>query len=340
MTVGALLLWGPRTRLPLQVKHVADESTGSFVSRLAHRNGLELGDFLERVGYGRRAVDPRLTEMYVNAAGLSHLAVLTGRQPHQLQRALPSLAQDLLLPGEERARWEWLWEPPEGEAYIVRGCDLCARRRLVEEPVWLLRPDRWHVCAQHGRWTDSSRSDAPARILLAALPAVAQAHGVRLRLERRFPQAGAGLFADAFQIAVHWWTRHEDVLRWTVRAQRAGLPPRDLRAAPLVVYPEAVALLGGLLRYEQQARCGAAARGELVRLVQSWAAVWELDEGRAVQPVLEWLLRHQVPAATPGPGGGRALSLPPGHLRAAAGSGSLEQLSCLPWQLGFTPGEL
>ncbi|MEV7027533.1 TniQ family protein, partial [Kitasatospora sp. NPDC093558] len=207
MIAGGMPLWGPRSRLPLPVRHVADESTGSFVNRLAHRNGLELNAFLERVGHGHEAVDPRYTEMYVNRAGLQHLAILTGRHPRELQRVLPSLADRYLLPeGGTTARWQWRWEPPEGEAYVVRGCGLCAGQRMVDEAVWLLWPDRWRVCLRHLRWTDSSRSDSPPEISLAGLPAVARAHRERMRLQRRFPQAGAGLFADAFQIAVHWWT--------------------------------------------------------------------------------------------------------------------------------------
>ncbi|WP_380282490.1 TniQ family protein [Kitasatospora purpeofusca] len=335
-------LWGPSHRLPLQVRHVADESTGSFVNRLAHRNGLELEEFLDRVGHGRQAVDPRLTEMYVNRPGLQHLAILTGRQPHELQRALSGLANRYLLPeGDGTARWEWSWEPPAGEAYVVRGCDLCAAQRLVDEPVWLLWPDRWRVCLRHRRWTDSSRSDDPARVRLDGLPTVVRAHRERLRLQWRFPETGAGLFADAFQIAVHWWTRMPLAARWVLRSERAGLAPRDLRAAPLVIYPEAVDLAQAMVRFERTLPRESPARSLFLYEVESMAAAWELDERFVMTPVLEWLTRHHRPPVPQSPTvRDRRFVLPLGHTRVAASSGSLEQRSCLPWQLGAAPGEL
>ncbi|MFE2106928.1 TniQ family protein [Kitasatospora sp. NPDC059463] len=336
-------MWGPTHRLPLQVRHVADESTGSFVNRLAHCNGLELDAFLDRVGHGRQAVDPRFTEMYVNWAGLQHLAVLTGRQPQELQRALSGLADRYLLPeGDGTAQWEWSWEPPEGEAYVVRGCDLCAAQRLVDEPVWLLWPDRWRVCLRHHRWTDSSRSDAPARVRLDGLPAVVRAHRERLRLQRRFPEAGTALFADAFHVAVHWWTRMPLAARWALRAERAGLAPRDLRAAPLVIYPEAVALAQAMVRYERTVPCESRTRSLLLYEVESMAAAWGLDERFVMAPVLEWLTRHHRPPVPVRPPmvRDRGFVPPLGHTRVAASSGSLEQRSCLPWQLGAGSGEL
>lgn len=344
MTIAGLpALWGPSHRLPLRVRHVADESTGSFVNRLAHRNGLELDAFLDRVGHGRQAVDPRFTEMYVNRAGLQHLAVLTGRQPQELQHALSGLADRHLLPeGDGAARWKWLWEPPEGEAYVVRGCDLCAAQRLVDEPVWLLWPDRWRVCLRHGRWTDSSRSDDPARVRLDGLPSVARAHRERLRLQRRFSEAGAGLFADAFHIAGHWWTRMPSVARWVLRAARADLAPRDLRAAPLVIYPEAVDLAQAMVRHERARPSGSTARSVLLYEVELMAAARGLDERFVMPPVLEWLTRHHRPCIPIRPPTlpGRGFALPPGHTRLAASSGSLDQRSCLPWQLGEDSGEL
>ncbi|QMU70267.1 TniQ family protein [Streptacidiphilus sp. P02-A3a] len=343
MLTDWLELWGPTHRLPLQVRPLADESTGSFVNRLAHCNGLELDAFLDRVGHGRKAVDPRFTEMYVNQAGLQYLAVLTDRQPHELQRCLSGLADRYLLRGDEgTARWEWPWEPPAGEAYVVRGCDLCAARHMVDEPVWLLWPDRWRVCLRHGRWTDSSRSDDPARVRLDGLPAVVRAHRERLRLQRRFPEAGPGLFADAFHVAVYWWTRVPGVERWELRAEAAGLARRDLRVAPLVIYPEAVDLTEAMMRYERKVPRGSKARSLLLYEVESMGTAWGLDEQFVTAPVLEWLTRHHrppVPVMHPTLRD-RRFTLPPGHTRVAASSGSLEQRSCLPWQLGTAPGDL
>jgi hypothetical protein len=58
------------------------------------------------------------------------------------------------------------------------------------------------------------------------------------------------LFADAFQVAVYWWTRMPDTVCWVRRAWTAGLDAREMRAAPLVIYPEAAELAGAMLHFE------------------------------------------------------------------------------------------
>jgi hypothetical protein len=198
------------------------------------------------------------------------------------------------------------------------------------------------VCVRHGRWTDSSRSDDPARVRLDDLPEVVRAHQERLRLQWRFPEAGPGLFADAFHVAVYWWTCMSSVARWELRAARAGLRRRDLRVAPLVIYPEAVALTEALIRYERKVPRGSKARSLLLYEIEAMGTAWGLDEQYVTAPILEWLTRHHRPPVPVMPATlrDRGFSLPPGHTRTAAPGGSLEQRSCLPWQLGAAPNEL
>ncbi|MFI9325847.1 TniQ family protein [Kitasatospora aureofaciens] len=340
MLLDGLSPWGPSQRLPLLVRYFAQESTGSFVNRLAHRNGLELGDFLERVGHGTRAVDPRYTEMYVNRPGLEHLAVLVDRPAEELQRVLPGLAEHRLLPeGGDWAAWRWRWEPVAGDGFVVRGCDLCARWRGVDEAVWRMSPDRWQVCVRHGRWTDDSRSDIPGVVRLDAVPEVVRAHRERLGLQRRFPLAGAALFADAFQVAVHWWSCMPHTQRWIGRARRVGLEPHEVRGAAVSLYPEAVSLARAMVRFERYAERGARERSAWAGGVQRMMDGWGLDVERGTVPLLEWMQRHVRPAPRPAAGSRRAFAPAVGHVRLAAASGSVEQLSCLPWQLGADPSQ-
>ncbi|WP_256959786.1 TniQ family protein, partial [Streptomyces viridochromogenes] len=100
--------------LPLRVRPVPGESTGSFVNRLAHANGLSLAAFLDRVGQGETPADPervekypQSTEMYVNEAGLRYLSVLADRSPGLLHQDLPSLNADQLQAGGEDEEAEW-----------------------------------------------------------------------------------------------------------------------------------------------------------------------------------------------------------------------------------------
>ncbi|MFI5756813.1 TniQ family protein [Streptomyces sp. NPDC051569] len=329
-------LFGPHRPLPLRVRHLARESTGSFVNRLAHANGLELQDFLERVGQGTRStVKPHMTEMYVNRAGREYLSVLAGRPAEELRWALPSLGDRFLEPDDEAAVWRWRWSPKEGQ--VLRICDLCAARRGIREGAWFMWPDSWWLCVEHGRWTDDAGGENPPVIRLGAVPEVLSAHRQRLRLERRLGAGAGGLFADAFQVVAQWWMYMPEALVWIQRAWGVGLEAREMRGIPLVTYPEAVALARAMVVFEREGRRGVRDRqywleAEVKPLVDSWALEW--DACRV--PLLEWLTLHSAERAEARGKGARSgqLTLSVGHRRAAEQSGGVFQRSCLPWHLG------
>ena len=343
-------LYGPRSPLPLRVRPVAGESTGSFVNRLAHGNGLSLADFLDRVGQGEASADPgrvekypQSTEMYVNEAGLRYLSVLADRSSGLLQRDLPSLGADRLLAGgQEDAEWRWPWEPLAG--HLVRYCPPCGDDLDVGETVWLMSPDSWQVCLRHGSWSDDSRGRGPDFVRLAELPETMTAHRVRQQLAARWGPAGEELFADAFQVAVYWWTRMPDTVCWVQRAWTAELGAREMRAAPLVIYPEAAQLALAMLDFECAGQRDTAARARWLVGMEQLMAQWGVDVTEGRQALLVWLGRHRMgmpTASAPSrPAGGRRLVLALGHDRIASRTGSVGQRSCLPWQLGMTAAEM
>jgi hypothetical protein len=339
-------LYGPRWPLPLRVRPVAGESTGSFVNRLAHANGLSLAAFLDRVGQGEASAYPervekypQSTEMYVNEAGLRYLAVLADRAAGLLQQDLPSLGAEHLLPGPEAAEWRWRWEPVAG--HLVRYCPLCADALGVGETVWLMSPDSWQVCVRHGYWSDDSRGRGPDFVQLAELPETVTAHQVRQQLAERWGPAGEELFADAFQVAVYWWTRMPDTVCWVRRAWTAGLDAREMRAAPLVIYPEAAELAGAMLDFECAGRRDTADRSRWLAGVEQLMAGWGVDVAEGRQALLMWLGRHRrgLPAPS-GPADGNGLLLGAGHSRIASRTGPVSQRSCLTWQLGMAAADM
>ncbi|MEV6594754.1 TniQ family protein [Streptomyces acidicola] len=325
-------VWGPRRQLTAPWRHLPGESTGSFVNRLAHANSLELGKLLSRVGEGRQPVNPRLpalAELYVNRAALDHLAVLSGRTPPQLQRALPNLEDRFLLPGDDPACWQWPFKVQEG-GHLVRCCDLCAGARGVDEAAWLVWPDRWRVCLRHRRFTDDDRGQGPHAVRLDTQPEVMRAHAERLRLEGRFGAAGAELFADAFQVVTRWWERSPDMWSWTQRAWRAGLEAQELRTAPLVIYPEAVHLAREMLRYEQHGERTRGARVGWLEGVRRLMDSWGLEGVEGGGELVQWLDHHSRPApAGAGYSGRRGRVLAVGHSRLAEPYGSLGDRSCM-----------
>ncbi|MGW4881788.1 TniQ family protein [Streptomyces sp. NPDC004262] len=333
-------LLGPSRPLPVRVRPVGGESTGSFVRRLGRANGLNLASFLDRVGQGEGEVSqdpeqvekyPQFTEMKVNAAGRTYLSVLSGQDVGLLQRALPSLADDLLLPGRGPAVWRWPWEAEGG--HLVPWCASCGYRRQVGERVWLMSADGWQLCGRHLRWTDDSRSIDPEAVSLSSLAECVAAHRDRLRLRDKFKSAGEELFADACQVMYQWWTYAPDTLVWVQRAWAAGLEARSARAVPLVVFPEAVKLAWLMVRFEQAGLRTPQDRGRWLVRVQHQADLWDVDFTAGKTALLQWLERHSSPAAKGGQAtmaGRRWLPLAERHHRIASRAGSLEQRSCMP----------
>lgn len=335
-------LYGPRQPLPLRARPLPGESTGSFVNRLAHANGLGLADFLQRVGQAtgssssdaaRVAKYPRYTEMYVNGPGLDYLAVLAGEPAAVLRRSLPSLAPRHLLPGDADADavWKWPWQPSEGR--LVRYCTECAEARGVREPAWWLIPDSWRLCARHRQWCNDSRTEPLDGLSLKELPEVVDAHLKRCRLYKQFGRSGEELFADAFQVAVDWWRSMPRVLRWVHRAWACGLEDRSAQVMPLVIYPEAAQLAQLMVEFEQSDVRDTGARSLWLGRAEALMESWELDVQVGRVPLLDWLHRHRAPAnPETQPACGRRwarLPLAPGHSRLASPTGPLEQRSCL-----------
>ncbi|WP_406085833.1 TniQ family protein [Kitasatospora purpeofusca] len=314
-------IWRPNGPLPMRVRPVAHESTGSFLSRLAAANFVPVQVLLDVLGEGTQAVDPQIAEVYLSRAALSRLAVMAGRERAVVQRMLPSLREDLLLPGGAAA-WKWPWSP---HCRLVRACELCAARVNCRDPAWLANADSWRVCVRHSRWQDDFRGEGPRFLPLADVPEVVAAQRLREVLERK--AGGRAVMADGFHVAVYWWSQSSLALPvWRERARQVRLGHFDVRAAPLVVLPEAVALGRSMAAFE---RLSAHSGGHSLR--PAWLAGWQerlesWGAGRrgAIDALATWLARH----GASGSRGRRAV-----HDGQVPGA-PMRDLTCLPWRLG------
>ncbi|MFE7783610.1 TniQ family protein [Streptomyces nigrescens] len=345
-------LYGPKQPLPVLVQPLGGESTGSFVNRLAHGQGLHLDQLLTRVGFGQASRDPQrvraypqLTEMYVNALGLEYLATLCGLSVQTLQEALPSLEQRHLLPEGEEAVWKWPLAPREG--HLVPLCSGCGLLRGVTELVWMISPGRWRMCARHLEWTDDHRSSEPVTVSLERVPETVSAQQRRETLQQHFGSVGGQLFADAFQVVVYCWTCLPDAERWVQRAGSVGLEAFSVRAAPLVVLPKAAQLAKRMLDFERLGERDRSLREKWLAGVRRDMAAWGVDADVGIEPLRQWLSHHREQPAQLGPqnshaggSGTRPVRLPGSHEFHAQPVWDLGELSCLRWQLGQSACEM
>ncbi|MGW1878804.1 TniQ family protein [Streptomyces sp. NPDC001975] len=295
---------------------VDGESTGSFVTRLAARHGQSVSYLLATVGEGRTAagVDPWESELYLNAAARQRLALLARRPLAQLTRALASLRDEHLLPdGSGAPAYQWPWRPHSG--FLVRGCALCAARRGVLDPVWLIRPDPWHICVRHGRFHDDSRDERASFIDLSPGPHVIQAERLRLRLVGAGP-VGRLLVADAFGV----------LAKGAVYLPRLG----SSRTAPLRLLPIAVRIASRMARLERH-RLEHRLRPDEH---QRWREQVTRDLGRGLGAALAiWSGLHpplRGPRTDPS---SRWQQLPSFPHQDVPEMASVDKLTCVPWEV-------
>ncbi|MGW6739303.1 hypothetical protein ACWGDX_00920 [Streptomyces sp. NPDC055025] len=350
--------WRPAQRLALSVRFIGGESNGSYIRRLADANGIPDQEFWPMFGTPLRKDgvpdNPRYREGYLNAAALDRLAVMTGRTVTELQSALPNLRTKRLLTAAGGPAWDWPWDTRG--CFLVRMCEMCARIKGTAWDSYLAADATWQVCAAHGRWLDNRRNPEAAAIALSAVPEVANAHRLRVLLERRLGAGGRAMFADAYAITSCWW--NIPVLNapvWRTRRRALGSAGRDeLRVAPLVFYPEAVHLAYRLAARERQCQRRTLAQGADRAWLEKMAVLlkeWGIPVTEGLVVVEEWMVRH--PPASPGPlgragleereddaerparGRYRRLPLPSPHTGLAQDEKStFADHSCLHWRLG------
>lgn len=333
---------------PVDLSAVYGEATSSFIARLAAVNGQPAADVLADLGVRtRHGLDPCTSEVFVTGQGLEQLAVLAGRDGAHLRRALPTVA--VCGRTSPRARSARIGPWPRGWTVLAECAGCTARRDDGLPPAWLAGHESWRVCVRHGQWLRGAC--ASQHIGLLKLPEIVEAHRRRLRLEQRVGPYARALLADALQVAGFWWQCRQmgaDTV-WAARERVLGMV-RQPQALPLVVYPEAVTVAEAMAVHERQ-RCWGrdfdnGAPGRVSRRWITWVGerlgMPGPMEHSGYRALRAWTMQHRIttPVAarlvqTPPPPGYRSGQLQPLEPHCPLpGPGPLEDLSCLPWQLG------
>lgn len=326
--------------LPIRVPVIHGETTASYLARTASANAVELPRLLGALHKGRlpasaAQVQPATHEVALTAESLVRLAALTGRQEEQLHRALPGLAADRLHTASGAAVRAKPWPQTPGEPPLP-ACPLC-----LEEGAWLVGAGhRWRPCVCGRRW--ECGDDGGYLIDTTPLPELGRALADHRALNHRVGPAGDALVADAHQVTLWWWVNRQVAYEtWRTREDELGFGRHRRRAAPAVVYPEAVRLAALMDEWEIH-RAGAAniePRQWLTDVAEEFG-VPGIADGREAQPLWTWLELHppltELPAKTPDekPSDRRWSLLPELHHQ-PEDRGALQTRSCLRWVYGL-----
>jgi hypothetical protein len=250
-SIGSL----PRPKLgplPRRVAPLQDETTESYVGRLAAANHLAPNDLADHIKSEPAAPARRRSGISLNA-----LAIVSGIPPFHLAQALPEIRYQFADCDSLRI----LGRPAVGEP--SRRCPPCRQCMMVKNisgpsfvTVWA-RQDQ-NVCLRHQLWIGEGVRVPAEQLDVSDLPEIAHAQIRHQKLIRRYGQILASRFYPDAREIIDWSSGnpHYGTARWDRinrlfdREQVQQLPRSYDYAA---YYPEVVGVLSVLIpRYWQQ----------------------------------------------------------------------------------------
>ncbi len=331
--------------IPIRVPLIPGETTLSLLARTAAANGPDLPRLLrsldEDLDLPDRDLDPRREELLLSPETLARLAALVDRDADQLSRALPSAHPDRVADIEAARIEPW---PDELGAAPLPACPLC-----MEPGAWIAATGhRWRPCPCGRRWL--AGDDGGYLVDTAPVPDLGRALHRHRQLVHRLGPVGDALLADAHQAMLWWWVslpRRRDTGQgrgrsvadiWHAREEALGMTRHRRRAAPVVVYPEAVTLAELMWTWEERRRKRGASPAAWVEDVVAELVPAGTLTRQERAPLDYWLEQHQAEA--PGKPSGRTAAdrrwsrLPELHRRPTE-PGPFRAPSCLMWVYGL-----
>jgi hypothetical protein len=182
--------------LPRRVSPIQDETTASYVSRLAAVNHLDPWILISYLDRG--PVAGRWTQQRFNVP-LAALAAASGLLPAQLAYALPDIRSQLA----ELETLNLVGRTQTGEPNYRRpACRRCMAAKNISRavPIWM-RPDH-NACLRHQLWIGQGVREPEDQVEIADLPEISQAQIRHRNLIRRHGHKRVGFFYRDAQEAI------------------------------------------------------------------------------------------------------------------------------------------
>jgi len=263
MTTAAGTRRQERRPLPRQVRPVQNETTVSFVQRLAHANHIRADDLTEylnaRMTTSGRHIRVSL-QILADAAGID-----AGHLIHALPQLQAGPARSGIVPS------------PVTSAEVRLACRRCMAGRNIFSAVTVLTWTDQNVCLRHQLWTGHGVTTIEDQADVTGMPEVGRAQARHQRLAH---QHGLWRVRDCYETAertIDWSSREsssrtarQERIRRFLAASRTGTLPRSYDYASY--YPEVVSVLSVLASPYWQRMAGSGDTDDALRFYRQVAA--------------------------------------------------------------------
>jgi len=182
---------GPRRALPRACRPAPDETTGSYLLRLAAANRVTGPDLISYLTAG--------TSQSIAKVTLAALATASGQPPLVLAYALPELRSQY--PGQQGMALRGRTLPARPN--VVRpACRRCTATRTAAGRIDMWYRHDHNVCLRHLLWTGPGAGDPRDQVDLAVHPDIVHA---QLRHQRLIREHGHGIVRTAYHTAREIW---------------------------------------------------------------------------------------------------------------------------------------
>jgi len=263
MTVAAGTRRQERRPLPRRVRPVQNETTVSFVQRLAHVNHIRADELAEYLN-ARMTTSGR----HINVSP-QVLADAAGIHAGNLIQALPQL--------QTRPTRSGIIPAPATSAEVRLACRRCMAGRNIFSAVTVLTWTDQNVCLRHQLWTGHGVTTIEDQADVTGIPEVGRAQARHRRLARHH---GLWRVRDCYETAektIDWSSREsssrtarQERIRRLLAASRTGTLRRPYDYASY--YPEVVSVLSVLASPYWQRMAGSGDADDALRFYRQIAA--------------------------------------------------------------------